>query len=115
MVGSLRHYQIKELELDDIKKLAEQMEKYEIFKIILNGGEPTVRKDFFKILEIFNKHKIPIELVTNGINLSKEKIEIMNSYHVVGYSLSIEGSNSETHDLSGERGHLKRLFLQFQI
>lgn len=48
LVGSLRHYQIKELELDDIKKLAEQMEKYEIFKIILNGGEPTVRKDFLK-------------------------------------------------------------------
>lgn len=60
-------------------------------------------------MEIFNKHKIPIELVTNGINLSKEKIEIMNSYHVVGYSLSIEGSNSETHDFIRGEGTFKKV------
>ncbi len=90
--------QKREMELETFEKLASQMEKYEVLKIIFNGGEPTVRKDFIKILQVFYQHEIPIEIATNGVDLSIEKIEIFNQYNVVGYTLSIEGKDSKTHD-----------------
>lgn len=98
LVGNFRYNKLNEMKLKEIEKLAAQMEQYEVFKVALNGGEPLVRKDLREILRVFHQHKIPIEISTNGIGLSKEMIELMNSYNVVTYILSLEGSNKETND-----------------
>lgn len=107
LVGSFRFSKMKEIDIIALEKLAKQMEKYEVFKVILNGGEPTVRKDFFNILEIFSRYRFPVELVTNGLGLTRDKIELMNEYGVVIYNLSIEGKDSKTHDFIRGTGNFK--------
>ncbi len=109
LVGSFRFLKMKEIDITAIKNLAKQMETWEVFKVILNGGEPTVRQDFLDILEIFSHHKIPLELVTNGIELTRERIELMNDYNVAIYNLSIEGKDSKTHDFIREIGNFEKV------
>jgi MoaA/NifB/PqqE/SkfB family radical SAM enzyme len=38
--------------------------------IVISGGEPTLSKNLFKIIEFAKKKKLKIELQTNGINFS---------------------------------------------
>ncbi|MGB9721995.1 MAG: radical SAM protein [bacterium] len=109
LVGSLRFSKIEEIDTSVIKNLAEQMEKHEVFKVILNGGEPTVRKDFLNILKIFRFYNIPIELVTNGLDLTRERVELMNDNNVVIYNLSLEGKDSATHDFIRGEGNFRNV------
>lgn len=104
LVGNFRYNKLNEMNLAEIENLAFQMQQYEVFKVALNGGESLVRKDLKEILRAFYRHKIPIEISTNGIELSKKMIELMNSYNVVTYILSLEGSKKETHDFIRGKG-----------
>ena len=42
-------------------------------RINLFGGEPTIRKDLFEIIAMIKKHKMKMNLVTNGIALANEE------------------------------------------
>lgn len=56
----------KDLSLKQIKKIAPLLKKSKLH-IQLTGGEPTLRKDLIKIIEILNKFKIKdIGITTNG-------------------------------------------------
>ncbi|MBI4721946.1 MAG: radical SAM protein [Candidatus Stahlbacteria bacterium] len=109
LVGSFRDLQILGLNVEDINRLAEQMETQEILKISLNGGEPMMKEDFSRILEIFYLHNILIELSTNGVLLNRENIQLMNNFHVLTYILSLEGSNSKTNDFIRGDGTFRKI------
>ena len=42
----------KFLNLDEISRLAKALSELGVSKIRLTGGEPTIRKDFFEIIEV---------------------------------------------------------------
>ncbi len=115
LVGNFRYNKFNEMKLSEIENLAAQMEQYEVFKVALNGGEPLVRRDFREILKAFYGHKIPIEISTNGVELSKKMIELMNEYNVVGYTLSIEGANAKTHDFIRGAGTFNKVLSAISI
>ncbi len=103
LVGEKRYSNLTDLSLEHIKKLASEAEELGIFTVVLNGGEPMVRHDFFDILEILHNHGLSTILLTNSLLLSPEKIRKMNQLGVITYRVSIEGSKRETNDLI--RGH----------
>ncbi len=59
--------------------------------IVLTGGEPTVHEDLFRITDTLNKNNFPWGMVTNGWNLTKEKIDTLTEHKIGSITLSFDG------------------------
>jgi GTP 3',8-cyclase len=81
----------------EISRLTKALSELGVCKIRLTGGEPTVRKDFFDILEDMKQNSnVPkITMTTNGYQLDK----IAKRLHEIGLdgiNISIDSLNRET-------------------
>ncbi len=86
------------------KELINRLNKLDqsVDSILLTGGEPTIRKDFFDILRCINKKfpKTEIKLITNGrlfyySSFIKKLKSIKNLYIISEF----HGSNAKLHDI----------------
>ncbi len=86
--------------LEDIKKMIEEIRKNDPdTHLVLIGGEPTIHKDFFKILDAVKEAGLikRCYLATNGITLSDEKFcARVYDAGVRWYYLAFDGVNKET-------------------
>lgn len=82
--------------LDDIKKAIDQILELFPKRLILTGGEPMIRKDFFEIVKyIREKSDVPMELMTNGTLISRENVSVI-AKNFQSVAISIDGHNEET-------------------
>ncbi|MFW3146906.1 MAG: radical SAM protein [Thermoplasmatota archaeon] len=95
-------------EMDDVllRSLLEQSSKLGISIILTAGGEPFLRKGLVSILSDFPEIIFP--LFTNGLLLTRERIEEIQSARNIVPVLSIEGFEDTTDSRRGE-GVFKRL------
>ena len=77
--------------LDQIKKVGTPV-------IILTGGEPLLREDIFDIAEYGTEIGLRIVLATNGTLLAPETVDRIKEYGIKRVSVSIDGSDEQTHD-----------------
>lgn len=102
----------QELTTDEIYQLVKQIPRFSI--ITLTGGEPLVRKDIDKIIEITSKRKL--HLVTNGTLLNQERIEFLLSKSakrlwnsgLVSVGISLEGPEDLHDQIVQVKGAFKR-------
>ncbi len=66
--------------------------------LILTGGEPTLRRDIYKIAEYASSKGLRVVLSSNGVNLNRESIERMKNAGIKRLSISLDGATSQTHD-----------------
>ncbi len=101
---SYREAFAEELTIDEIKKLADELEQFGLRHIVYSGGEPLLRKDIVQICEIFCSKKIKQTLLSNGLLLHKRSDEIKNIFDEI--IISIDGAKAETHDkIRGVKSH----------
>lgn len=85
-----------ELNTEELKKVLERAAGLNPEQIVLSGGEPMVRKDFFELLQYlrqrFNNN---ISLSTNGLLINESNIKCLNSC-VDKYDISIDGIDEES-------------------
>ena len=81
----------KFLHLDEIKRLSKCFSELGVNKIRITGGEPTVRKDFFEIINIlkFESGIKKVAITTNGYHLDKKAKLIVDS-GLNGINISID-------------------------
>lgn len=80
---------------DTLKK---NKKKYDILELT-TSSEPTIRKDFFKIVELACDLGYEIELVTNGRMFSYEEFcKRLKDYKIKLIVLCLHGPNAEIHD-----------------
>ena len=111
LVGDLRYSKEADMPLDLIKKIARDTKKYNLYSMAISGGEPFARKDFFEIMDVIrNENKdIQIELVTNGIELTENKVKRLNKYNISRYIISLEGAKESTHDRIRGKGSFNKV------
>ncbi|MGR3219656.1 MAG: radical SAM protein [Candidatus Anammoxibacter sp.] len=66
--------------------------------LILSGGEPLYRPDIFKIARYAVDKGLKVALATNGTLVDEGKAREIKNAGVERVSISIDGSNAETHD-----------------
>ncbi|HAW07594.1 MAG TPA: hypothetical protein DCW42_00220 [Bacteroidetes bacterium] len=84
-----------EIDLGTIKKLSQEMHDLGIFQISLAGGEPFVREDIFSIIRVFNQNEIDVSITTNGLLLTKDKVDNLENLSIKSITISIDGVNRE--------------------
>jgi MoaA/NifB/PqqE/SkfB family radical SAM enzyme len=79
--------------------------------VYLYGGEPTLYRDFFRLLEVISSRGLAWSIATNGVRFASraftERVAAAGSGDV---RVSIHGADSQTHDATtGVKGSFERL------
>lgn len=64
----------KDYGIEEAKKTALRLKRESVTEIFLSGGEPTICKFLFKIIEYLKEISIEPRMVTNGVELSDKKL-----------------------------------------
>lgn len=92
----------KENDIEKNKKILELLTKLSVNKISWTGGEALLYPDLMKLLKIAKSNGIINNLLTNGKELTKEKITELEPY--LDYiTLSYDSNNSDTYKMMGRR------------
>ena len=90
--------QPNELTTSEIIKLIEDMSDYNPKYITLTGGEPFSREDWPLYLQKITSLGIKPMILTNGMLINDDVINILRLYPALGIGISLDGANKETHD-----------------
>ncbi|WP_340818348.1 PqqD family peptide modification chaperone [Methanolobus sp. WCC4] len=81
-----------ELSLDECHRLIDQFAEFGIGQLILSGGEPMVREDFFDIAEYATEKGLLIQVATNGTLIDESAAQRLAS---IGASTQVSFDSSE--------------------
>jgi MoaA/NifB/PqqE/SkfB family radical SAM enzyme len=95
--GEKSNRRLDEIDLQEYEKLFDDLSEMGVAKIILTGGDPFVRKDFWQLLKLIMDRDFAFDIYTNGILLLGRVDELIEFYpRSVG--LSIYSAYEEIHD-----------------
>lgn len=87
-----------EPELKDCLKIIDDITSYANPVLVLTGGEPLLRKDFFDIAEYGTKKGLRVCVATNGTLINDDICKRLKDVGIKMVSLSLDGPNEEVHD-----------------
>src|SRR5918995_2340946 len=58
-----------ELSTAEMKGVVDELQRMQVFYVNIGGGEPTVRPDFWELLDYAIDHNVGVKFSTNGIKL----------------------------------------------
>ena len=87
-----------ELTTDEALKLVRDLAKIDCSEVCLMGGEPLIRKDWYKIAKEIRDYDMKLSIISNGFLVNEEVINkfVKLEPHVV--STSLDGGTARTHD-----------------
>jgi len=103
-------YDSNDLDINEIKKLLKALSKIGVFKIIISGGEPLFRKDFYEILEFGKNLGFIFEVYSNGTLCNEIDVIRMKELNVSLLSLSFYGNEQSTIRITQSKTAYSRLF-----
>lgn len=96
------------LTLEDYERLADEGAKLGAIAATILGGEPLVYPHLKELMQIFKKRNFFINIVSNGLLLSKEKLEDLKSYGLNSMFFSLESMDEEVNDSMRGKGHFAK-------
>ena len=88
----------EEMSLEEYAKVIDDLAQYKVPMVILSGGEPLIRKDFFEILGMINDAGIKSVISTNGTLITKENAQHMAELGIRYAGVSMDAATPELHD-----------------
>ncbi|WP_321428431.1 PqqD family peptide modification chaperone [uncultured Methanolobus sp.] len=86
-----------ELSFEDCRRLIDEFADVEVGQLILSGGEPMIRKDFFDIAEYAASKDIMIQVATNGTLIDETAAERLANIGAMA-QVSLDSSVPSVHD-----------------
>jgi cyclic pyranopterin phosphate synthase len=99
---------------DEIYAIAQTFVKYGVNKIRLTGGEPLVRKDFTRILELLTSLPVDVSLTTNGV-LVDRYIETFKTYGLNTLNVSLDTLQADKFMTITKRDQFKHTYQNIQL
>ncbi len=92
-----------ELSTEECRALIDEFERMQIFYVNVGGGEPTVRADFFELVDYATAHRVGVKFSTNGSRITEDVAARLASNDAVDVQLSLDGATPSVNDaLRGE-------------
>lgn len=89
---------INELSTDEAFRIIDEIVSFSNPILILTGGEPLYRPDFFDIAKYAIEKGLRVALATNGTLIDKEIAKKIKDVGIKRVAISIDGSTKEKHD-----------------
>jgi mycofactocin radical SAM maturase len=88
----------RELSTDECKAVIDELQRMQVFYVNIGGGEPTVRSDFWELVEYAVGHQVGVKFSTNGVKLTPERARWLASTDYVDVQISLDGATAEVND-----------------
>lgn len=88
----------RELTTEQCKSIIDELERMQVFYVNIGGGEPTVRPDFWELVDYANDHHVGVKFSTNGVRISPEVARKLAASDYVDVQISLDGATAEVND-----------------
>lgn len=105
-----------ELDVEEVRKVWLQAKRLGAIGSYLLGGEPTMRKDLFDILEALEAKRYLVGVVTNSLVLTEGFIKKLKDSGVTFLSFSLDSIDEQENDrLRGCPGHYRKVISAISV
>ena len=70
----------------------------QVFYVNIGGGEPTVRPDFWELVDYATAHHVGVKFSTNGVRITSEVAARLARSDYVDVQISLDGATAEVND-----------------
>ncbi|MCH5676603.1 mycofactocin radical SAM maturase [Streptomyces gilvus] len=88
----------RELSTAQVKAVIDELEAMQVFYVNIGGGEPTVRADFWELLDYATAHHVGVKFSTNGVRITPEIARRLAANDYVDVQISLDGATAEVND-----------------
>ncbi|WP_332880734.1 mycofactocin radical SAM maturase [Streptomyces sp. NBC_00564] len=88
----------RELTTAECLAVIDELERMQVFYVNIGGGEPTVRPDFWELVDYATAHRVGVKFSTNGVRISPEVARRLAASDYVDVQISLDGATAEVND-----------------
>ncbi len=88
----------RELTTAQCEAVVDELQAMQVFYVNIGGGEPTVRPDFWHLLEYAVAHQVGVKFSTNGIRINAERARFLAATDYVDVQVSLDGATAAVND-----------------
>lgn len=88
----------RELSTAECLGLVEELQRMQVFYVNIGGGEPTLRPDFWEILDYAVDHGVGVKFSTNGTRLDAAAAQRIAASDYVDVQISLDGATADVND-----------------
>ncbi|MGB3304037.1 mycofactocin radical SAM maturase [Gordonia sp. (in: high G+C Gram-positive bacteria)] len=88
----------RELSTEQCKAIIDELQRMQVFYVNIGGGEPTVRPDFWELVDYATDHQVGVKFSTNGLRITPEVAERLAASDYVDVQISLDGATAEVND-----------------
>ena len=88
----------RELSTQQCKDVIDELERMQVFYVNIGGGEPTVRSDFWELVDYATEHHVGVKFSTNGVRIDKAVAAKLAASDYVDVQISLDGATAEVND-----------------
>ncbi|MFC7404736.1 mycofactocin radical SAM maturase [Georgenia alba] len=88
----------RELSTAECRAIIDELERMQVFYVNIGGGEPTVRSDFWDLVDYATAHHVGVKFSTNGVKITPEIAARLAANDYVDVQISLDGATAEVND-----------------
>src|SRR5829696_8410095 len=94
----------RELSTAECRAVIDELERMQVFYVNIGGGEPTVRPDFWDLLDYATDHHVGVKFSTNGIKITPAIAARLVANDYLDVQISLDGASEDVNDAVRGRG-----------
>ena len=88
----------RELSTAECMAVIDELERMQVFYVNVGGGEPTVRRDFWELVDYAVAHQVGVKFSTNGSRITPEIASRIAGTDYVDVQVSLDGATAQVND-----------------
>ncbi len=97
-LSSSGHRDPRELSTEECKRVIDELQQMQVFYANIGGGEPTVRRDFWELVDYATAHELGIKFSTNGSRITAAVASRLAASSYVDVQISLDGATPAVND-----------------
>jgi mycofactocin radical SAM maturase len=88
----------QELSTAEARAVIDELHDLQVFYVNIGGGEPTIRPDFYDLLDYSVAQGVGVKFSTNGSTITPARAQRLSGTDYVDVQISIDGADAATND-----------------
>jgi mycofactocin radical SAM maturase len=88
----------RELDTAQCRAVIDELQRMQVFYVNIGGGEPTVRSDFWELVQYATDHQVGVKFSTNGVRLNEKRAKWLAGSDYVDVQISLDGATAAIND-----------------
>ena len=86
------------------RAVIDELHELQVFYVNIGGGEPTIRPDFYDLVDYAVAQGVGVKFSTNGSTITPDRARRLSGTDYVDVQISIDGADAATNDaVRGDR------------